>query len=194
MTSALDRVSASPRERRNFASLPEVLPLPNLIQTQIDSFKWFCEEGLQELFAEISPIQDFAERPRPPVHLERVPRAEVLGRRVPDARPHVQQAAVGASGAGQQGDRRGQRAGRLPRRLPLDDRQGHLSSSMAPSESLSDQLGAFTGRLLNTEIDDPTTGRQASTAKAIPNRGAGGSSSRPRTRTLSPSRLIASAS
>src|SRR5205823_6254180 len=31
----------------------------NLIQTQIESFKWFCDEGLGELFAEISPIQDF---------------------------------------------------------------------------------------------------------------------------------------
>ncbi len=59
MTPDLALASASPRERRNFASLPEVLPLPNLIQTQIDSFKWFCDEGLQELFAEISPIQDF---------------------------------------------------------------------------------------------------------------------------------------
>src|SRR3989338_8665428 len=63
MTTALDRVPPSPEPRRparvNFASLPEVLPLPNLIQTQIDSFKWFCDEGLQELFNEISPIQDF---------------------------------------------------------------------------------------------------------------------------------------
>src|SRR3982751_6781059 len=59
MSVALDRVAPATRERRNFASLPEVLPLPNLIQTQIDSFKWFGEEGLGELFREISPIQDF---------------------------------------------------------------------------------------------------------------------------------------
>jgi DNA-directed RNA polymerase subunit beta len=59
MSITLDRVSSSSRVRRNFASLPEVLPLPNLIQTQLDSFKWFCEEGLSELFTEISPIQDF---------------------------------------------------------------------------------------------------------------------------------------
>src|SRR5207247_5565836 len=59
MSIALDRVAPVGRERRNFASLPEVLPLPNLIQTQLDSFKWFCEEGLSELFTEISPIQDF---------------------------------------------------------------------------------------------------------------------------------------
>ncbi|TME26793.1 MAG: DNA-directed RNA polymerase subunit beta [Chloroflexi bacterium] len=59
MSVALDRVAPTVRERRNFASLPEVLPLPNLIQTQLESFKWFCDEGLGELFAEISPIQDF---------------------------------------------------------------------------------------------------------------------------------------
>jgi DNA-directed RNA polymerase subunit beta len=53
MSVTLDRVPASVRARRNFASLPEVLPLPNLIETQITSFKWFCEEGLGELFAEI---------------------------------------------------------------------------------------------------------------------------------------------
>jgi DNA-directed RNA polymerase subunit beta len=59
MSVALERVSPSVPQRRNFASLPEVLPLPNLIQTQLDSFKWFCDEGLGELFKEISPIQDF---------------------------------------------------------------------------------------------------------------------------------------
>src|SRR5438128_8083088 len=59
MSVALERVSPSVPQRRNFASLPEVLPLPNLIQTQLDSFKWFCDEGRGELFKEISPIQDF---------------------------------------------------------------------------------------------------------------------------------------
>ncbi len=59
MSVTLDRVSSTVRVRRDFASLPEVLPLPDLIQTQLDSFKWFCDEGLTELFREISPIQDF---------------------------------------------------------------------------------------------------------------------------------------
>src|SRR5918911_2283913 len=59
MAVTLDRVSGTVRPRRDVASLPEVLPLPDPIQTQLDSFKWFCDEGLQELFAEISPIQDF---------------------------------------------------------------------------------------------------------------------------------------
>src|SRR5512142_207147 len=48
--------------RKSYARLREALPLPNLIRVQIDSFKWFLEEGLRELFAEISPITDFTGR------------------------------------------------------------------------------------------------------------------------------------
>ncbi len=49
-------------ERRSFARIPEVAPIPNLIKVQRDSFDWFVKEGLKELFAEISPIQDFTSR------------------------------------------------------------------------------------------------------------------------------------
>src|SRR5213594_3866906 len=59
MSDPLDRVPASVRARRDFASLPEVLPLPDLIETQITSVKSWIDEGLSELFTEISPIQDF---------------------------------------------------------------------------------------------------------------------------------------
>ena len=45
--------------RENFSHIGEVLPLPNLIQTQTDSFHWFVETGLRELFDEITPITDF---------------------------------------------------------------------------------------------------------------------------------------
>jgi DNA-directed RNA polymerase subunit beta len=45
--------------RVSFARIPEVLPMPNLIDIQRRSFRWFLDEGLAELFAEISPIQDF---------------------------------------------------------------------------------------------------------------------------------------
>src|ERR687886_613308 len=48
--------------RRSFARLPEIQPVPNLIQIQRDSFQWFLTEGLRELFAEISPISDFTGR------------------------------------------------------------------------------------------------------------------------------------
>jgi DNA-directed RNA polymerase subunit beta len=45
--------------RENFSHIPEVLPLPNLIQTQTESFEWFVKSGLRELLDEITPITDF---------------------------------------------------------------------------------------------------------------------------------------
>ncbi|HSX48020.1 MAG TPA: hypothetical protein VLF41_00730, partial [Candidatus Nanoarchaeia archaeon] len=45
--------------RRYLNTTEEVLALPNLIEIQTQSFNWFLKEGLQELFAEISPIDDF---------------------------------------------------------------------------------------------------------------------------------------
>src|SRR5438477_7842649 len=45
--------------RRNFGHIPSVMPMPNLIQIQIESFDWFKNIGLRELFEEISPITDF---------------------------------------------------------------------------------------------------------------------------------------
>jgi len=50
--------SKSP-ERFSFANLDEVLPLPDLIAIQRDSFRWFLDKGLAEAFADISPIEDF---------------------------------------------------------------------------------------------------------------------------------------
>jgi DNA-directed RNA polymerase subunit beta len=44
---------------KNYARLPEILEVPNLIKVQLDSFRWLQEEGLQQLFEEISPIKDF---------------------------------------------------------------------------------------------------------------------------------------
>jgi DNA-directed RNA polymerase subunit beta len=46
-------------ERLSFAKIPEVLPLPNLLDVQLESFAWFYERGLKEIFEEISPIEDF---------------------------------------------------------------------------------------------------------------------------------------
>jgi DNA-directed RNA polymerase subunit beta len=47
------------RERFSFASLDQVLPLPDLIAIQRASFEWFLDRGLSETFADISPIEDF---------------------------------------------------------------------------------------------------------------------------------------
>ena len=43
-----------------FAKINEVCEMPNLIQIQTDSYKWFIEEGLREVFEDISPIKDYA--------------------------------------------------------------------------------------------------------------------------------------
>jgi DNA-directed RNA polymerase subunit beta len=54
----VSRFELAPR-RENFSHIPEVLPLPNLIQTQTESFEWFVKTGLRELLDEITPITDF---------------------------------------------------------------------------------------------------------------------------------------
>ena len=49
------------KERMTFAKINEVCEMPNLIQIQTDSYNWFIEEGLQEVFEDISPIKDYAD-------------------------------------------------------------------------------------------------------------------------------------
>ncbi len=51
--------TATALARTRYARIPEVLPIPNLIELQLDSFAWFIDKGLRELFDEISPIKDF---------------------------------------------------------------------------------------------------------------------------------------
>jgi len=49
-------------ERYSFANIDEVLPLPNLVAVQRDSFEWFLDSGLAETFGDISPIADFTDQ------------------------------------------------------------------------------------------------------------------------------------
>ena len=46
------------RIRRNYARVQTNVELPNLIEVQTESFKWLLEDGIAELFKEISPIKD----------------------------------------------------------------------------------------------------------------------------------------
>jgi DNA-directed RNA polymerase subunit beta len=41
------------------ASDDEILPIPNLIEIQLDSYRWFLDEGLRELFDSFSPVEDY---------------------------------------------------------------------------------------------------------------------------------------
>jgi DNA-directed RNA polymerase subunit beta len=47
--------------RKSYAKLPQILDVPNLIDVQLESFRWFQEEGLKQLLEGISPIKDFTE-------------------------------------------------------------------------------------------------------------------------------------
>ncbi len=47
------------RTRRSYSRIKEVLDLPNLIEIQTNSYQWFLDEGLKEMFDDIMPIEDF---------------------------------------------------------------------------------------------------------------------------------------
>ncbi len=49
-------------KRKSFSEVKEVLPMPDLIEIQKDSYTWFLKEGLAELFDEINPVADFIGR------------------------------------------------------------------------------------------------------------------------------------
>ena len=46
--------------RMSFSKQKEVLEMPNLIEIQKDSYRWFLDDGLKEVFRDIFPIEDFA--------------------------------------------------------------------------------------------------------------------------------------
>ena len=47
-----------PVPRKSYARLPRILDAPNLIKLQLESFRWFQEEGLRQRLEEVSPIRD----------------------------------------------------------------------------------------------------------------------------------------
>jgi len=52
-------VQLGKRTRMSFSKISEVTDMPNLIEIQLDSYDWFLKEGLQEVFDDINPIQDY---------------------------------------------------------------------------------------------------------------------------------------
>jgi DNA-directed RNA polymerase subunit beta len=50
------------RDRVSFAKIDEVLPIPDLVGIQRESFDWLLSEGLKEVLEEVSPIEDFTEQ------------------------------------------------------------------------------------------------------------------------------------
>ena len=53
-------VQAGKGVRMSYSRQKEVLGMPNLIEIQKDSYQWFLDEGLKEVFEDNSPIADFA--------------------------------------------------------------------------------------------------------------------------------------
>ncbi len=53
-------VEAGKNVRLSYSKIKEVLEMPNLIEVQKNSYKWFLEEGLKEVFHDISPVTDHA--------------------------------------------------------------------------------------------------------------------------------------
>ena len=53
-------VKAGKSVRMSYSRQKEVLQMPNLIEVQKDSYQWFLDEGLKEVFADISPIADYS--------------------------------------------------------------------------------------------------------------------------------------
>lgn len=52
-------VPVGKRTRYSYAKIKEVMDMPHLLDIQRNSYEWFLKEGLQEIFQDISPIQDF---------------------------------------------------------------------------------------------------------------------------------------
>ena len=48
------------KKRKSYSKINEVLEMPNLIEVQKESYRWFLESGLNEVFEDISPITDFS--------------------------------------------------------------------------------------------------------------------------------------
>ena len=46
--------------RMSYSSQREVLEMPNLIEVQKNSYRWFLEKGLKDVFDDISPISDYS--------------------------------------------------------------------------------------------------------------------------------------
>jgi len=55
--------TAAHRPKKYFSRFKEALtPMPNLIQAQLDSYKWFIENGIGQALKEFSPIEDYAKK------------------------------------------------------------------------------------------------------------------------------------
>jgi DNA-directed RNA polymerase subunit beta len=165
-------------KRVSFARAPEVLPLPTLIQMQRDSFRWFQEEGIRELFDEISPITDFAGKmslefivPEKPFGEPKYSEEECRERDMTYSVPFTVRAKLRKNVTAE-----GEPLGEIIEQeifmgdLPLMTEQGTFIINGAERVVVS-QLVRSPG-VYYTSDTDPVSGRELYMAKLIPNRGA----------------------
>jgi DNA-directed RNA polymerase subunit beta len=160
-------------ERVSFAHIPDIRPMPSLIQIQLDSFEWFKKEGLRELFNEISPIEDFTGKnlkleffsPDEPFGKPKYSEDECRDRDATFAAPLTVRARLTNKETGEiiekdvfMGD------------FPLMTKEGTFIINGAERVVVS-QLVRSPG-VYFTADEDPATGRMLFAAKLIPNRGA----------------------
>ena len=164
--------------RVSFARFNEVQPLPNLIQMQLDSFKWFQIEGIRELFEEISPITDFAGKmslefivPEEPFGRPKYNEAECRLRDMTYSAPLTVKARLVKKVTAE-----GEPLGEITEQevfmgdFPLMTDQATFVINGAERVVVS-QLVRSPGVYFTRE-EDPSTGRELWGAKLIPNRGA----------------------
>jgi DNA-directed RNA polymerase subunit beta len=165
------RNSAVAPDRKPYARIPEVLPIPNLIELQLNSFNWFIENGLRELFDEISPIQDFTGRVMELRFKEyefEAPKYSELECRTRDltySKPLYVWVELLIKETGEI-----QRQRVYMGDFPFMTEEGTFIINGAERVVVS-QLVRSPG-VYYTSVDDPATGRLLFNAKVIPNRGA----------------------
>src|SRR5664279_5270073 len=161
----------TPSGRISYARIDEKLPIPNLIELQLDSFAWFVDKGLRELFDEISPIKDFTGKVMelqfldyefgPPKYSELECRTKDLTFSKPlyvDVELRIKETGEIQRQRVYMGD------------FPTMTGQGTFVINGAERVVVS-QLVRSPG-VYYSELEDPTTGRMLFSAKVIPNRGA----------------------
>src|SRR6266508_5112400 len=157
--------------RISYARIDEKLPIPNLIELQLDSFRWFVEKGLRELFDEISPIKDFTGKVMelqfhdyefgPPKYSE----LECRTKDLTFSKPLYVNVELLIKETGEI-----QRQRVYMGDFPTMTDQGTFVINGAERVVVS-QLVRSPG-VYYSELEDPTTGRMLFSAKVIPNRGA----------------------
>jgi DNA-directed RNA polymerase subunit beta len=157
--------------RTRYARIPEVLPIPNLIELQLDSFQWFIEKGLRELFDEISPIKDFTGKVMELQFLDyefgdpKYSEEECRTKDLTFSRPLYVQVELTIKETGEI-----QRQRVYMGDYPWMTDQGTFVINGAERVVVS-QLVRSPG-VYYSEVEDPASGRMLYSAKVIPNRGA----------------------